>query len=228
MAILLPDTVCCYSAETQVPDITPPPALRLKTISFGNFDGLRKVNESVLTLWAQVLLAVEGSTLTLAAPEGTRRSEIAEFMHSLGVDRQRVLFSPSPRGPARFGLYQTIDIALDTFPMNGQIASLDAMFMGVPLVTRVGAEGSPPASRSGWSHLLNLQLAELAAFSGEEFVEVAAQLARNLPRLIEIRSMLRTRMIASPLMDSARYSRNVEAAYRTAWQRWCRRQTPKN
>jgi predicted O-linked N-acetylglucosamine transferase (SPINDLY family) len=76
--------------------------------------------------------------------------------------------------------------------------------------------------RAGWSQLCNLDLKELAAETPEAYVALAAGLAGDLPRLRELRRTLRQRMSQSPLMDSRRFARNVELAYRQMWRRWCR------
>jgi predicted O-linked N-acetylglucosamine transferase (SPINDLY family) len=89
--------------------------------------------------------------------------------------------------------------------------------MGVPIVTRVG---STVVGRAGWSQLSNLQLTELAAWNDEDFVKIATELAGDLPRLAELRRTLRRRMEESPLMDSRRFTRNIESAYRSMWRTW--------
>jgi predicted O-linked N-acetylglucosamine transferase (SPINDLY family) len=94
--------------------------------------------------------------------------------------------------------------------------------MGVPVVTLVGQTA---VSRAGWSQLSNLKLTELAAHTHEQFVRIAVELANDLPRLNELRSTLRPRMLHSPLMDAPRFTRNVEAAYRAMWRTWCEKQS---
>ena len=94
--------------------------------------------------------------------------------------------------------------------------------MGVPVVTLVGPT---VVGRAGLCQLMNLGLPELIASSPEEYVRVAAELAQDLPRLSDLRATLRDRMQASPLMDAPRFARNLEAAYRAMWKRWCRSQT---
>jgi predicted O-linked N-acetylglucosamine transferase (SPINDLY family) len=61
----------------------------------------------------------------------------------------------------------------------------------------------------------------LAAFSEDEYIDIAGRLARDLPRLAELRRTLRPRMQVSPLMDAPRFARNIETAYRAMWRRWC-------
>ena len=115
-------------------------------------------------------------------------------------------------------LYHRVDIVLDTFPYNGHTTSLDALWMGVPVVSLAGATS---VSRAGLSQLTNLGLPELVAHSEEDYVRIAANLASDLPRLATLRSTIRDRMENSVLMDAPRFARNVEAAYRSMWQTWC-------
>jgi len=121
-------------------------------------------------------------------------------------------------------VYQRIDIGLDSFPCNGHTTSLDALWMGVPIVTLVGQQ---PMGRAGWSQLANLKMTELAAKNEEEYVQIADSLAADIPRLRQLRASLRDRMEKSPLLDGPRFAQNVEAAYRSVWRKWCegRRQT---
>jgi predicted O-linked N-acetylglucosamine transferase (SPINDLY family) len=73
---------------------------------------------------------------------------------------------------------------------------------------------------------MNLGLPELVARSPEDYVHIAANLARDLPRLAALRQSLRQSLRASPLMDGPRFARNVEAAYRQMWLTWCEREKP--
>jgi protein O-GlcNAc transferase len=100
---------------------------------------------------------------------------------------------------------------------------MNAFWMGVPTLTLVG---QTVVGRAGWSQLCNLDLKELAAETPEQFVALAAQLASDLPRLQELRSTLRQRMVQSPLMDANRFTRHVEQAYREMWHRWCEGRQP--
>ena len=111
-----------------------------------------------------------------------------------------------------------MDIALDTFPYHGTTTTCEALWMGVPVVTLAG---TTHVSRVGVSLLTNVGLSKLIAESPEEYIRIAANLAKDVPRLKELRSSLRERMAASPLMDAPRFARNVEAAYRQMWRKWC-------
>jgi protein O-GlcNAc transferase len=95
----------------------------------------------------------------------------------------------------------------------------DALWMGAPVLTW---PGKMPVSRAGLSLLSSVGLGELAASSEENYVGIAVELAGNLSRLADLRAALRPRMMSSPLMDAPRFARNVEAAYRSMWERWRR------
>jgi predicted O-linked N-acetylglucosamine transferase (SPINDLY family) len=109
-------------------------------------------------------------------------------------------------------------VCLDTFPYNGHTTTLDALFMGVPVVTLVG---ETVVGRAGRCMAMNLGAPELVATTTAEYVERAAALAGDLQALAAMRASLRSRLQRSPLMDAPRFARNLEDAYRTMWRRWC-------
>jgi predicted O-linked N-acetylglucosamine transferase (SPINDLY family) len=215
-SIRLPDTFWCYSpiALTPVSDL---PALHNGTITFGGLNAFFKVNPGVLSLWARALHAVERSRLMMRVPEGCSRQWVLDTLKLEGISAERIEFvGRQPRG-RYLETYHRIDIALDTFPYNGHTTTLDALWMGVPAVTLVG---QTVVGRAGHSQLTNLGLPELIAQSTAEFVNIAATLASNLDRLRQLRSTLRPQMERSPLMDSARFTRNLETTYRQLWHTW--------
>jgi protein O-GlcNAc transferase len=167
-----------------------------------------------------VLLAAPQSRLMLLAPPGSARDEVLERLGREGIAASRVDFTARQSRPEYLKLYHQIDLGLDPLPYNGHTTSLDAFWMGVPVLTLVG---KTPVGRAGWSQLWNLDLKELAAETPEQLVAMAAQLAGDLPRLEDLRLSMRQRMLQSPLMDASRFARNMESVYRQIWRRWCRR-----
>jgi predicted O-linked N-acetylglucosamine transferase (SPINDLY family) len=98
------------------------------------------------------------------------------------------------------------------------MTTCDALWMGVPVVSLAGATA---VGRGGLSILSNLGLERLVAYDVEQYVRLAAELGGDLEQLGELRAALRTRMQRSPLTDAPRFARNIEAAFRTMWRRWC-------
>src|SRR5262249_40257316 len=129
------------------------PASTAGSITFGCLNTFAKVNEPLLKLWARVLREVPGSRLLLLARAGSHRRRTAGLPAREGLAADRVEFvEPCPR-PEYFERYHRLDIVLDTFPYNGHTTSLDALWMGVPVVSLAGPTR---VSRGGASILHNL------------------------------------------------------------------------
>jgi len=217
-SIRLPDSFWCYDPITTEPSVNPLPALKKGSVTFGCLNNFCKVNALVLELWARVLTTIEDATLMLLAPEGPARRQTLDLLNQHGIASGRLIFVTPQLRPQYLEFYHHIDIGLDTLPYNGHTTSLDAFWMGVPVITLAG---QTVVGRAGLSQLSNLGLVELVADTPDKFVHIAAQLAGNLPRLSMLRGSMRERMQNSPLMDAPRFARNIEAAYRKMWQRWC-------
>jgi protein O-GlcNAc transferase len=125
---------------------------------------------AVLSLWARVLGKVKDSRLVLLSPAGSHRQRTLEALEREGVEARRVEFVEFRPRREYLELYHRLDIVLDTFPYNGHTTSLDALWMGVPVVSLAG---ETPVSRAGLSQLTNLGLPELVAHSESEYVNIA-------------------------------------------------------
>ncbi len=217
-SIRLPETFWCYDPLTEQPVPNSQPAIREGRVTFGCLNNFCKVSYGTLALWSRVLQAVEDSRLILLAPPGEHRSRVFDQFRVANVEPARIEFvEPRPRSKY-LELYHRIDLCLDTLPYNGHTTSLDALWMGVPVVTCVGRT---VVGRAGYSQLSNLGLPEFVAWSHDQFVSIATELARDRPRLAQLRATLRERMEHSPLMDADRFARNIEAAFRQMWRQWC-------
>jgi len=217
--IRLPDSFWCYDPlDAAAIPVNSLPAQHSGVVTFGCLNKFFKLNEVVLALWARVLRQVENSRLLLLAPPGSPRQRTLDRLSQEGITASRVEFALRQPRMEYMKLYHRIDLGLDSFPYNGHTTSLDSFWMGVPVVTLVGQTA---VWRAGWCQLSNLGLTELAAHTPEQFVQIAVELAKDLPRLANLRSTLRGRMEQSPLMDVPRFARNVEATYRQMWRNWC-------
>ena len=218
-SIRLPATFWCFDPLEEIVAVNALPALREGHVTFGCFNNFCKINEPLLALWARILVEVPGSRLRVLAPRGRCREA---FLGALkGIEPSRVEFMTKAPRSEYLAWYHGVDMVLDTFPYNGHTTSLDALWMGVPVVSLAGEH---PVSRAGWSQMSNLGRPELVTTSPDEYVHRAVQLARDIPRLAELRRTLRSQMEASPLMDAPRFARDIESAYRGMWQQWCENQ----
>jgi predicted O-linked N-acetylglucosamine transferase (SPINDLY family) len=151
------------------------------------------------------------------APDAAR-ARLHALFEEAGVTRDRIEFVGRVARLDYLSRYREIDIGLDTFPYNGHTTTLDALWMGVPTVTLVG---ETVVGRGGVSLSMNMGLPELIAKTEEEYVQAARSLASDLERLSGLRQTLRARLQQSPLMDGARFARNLESIYRDVWRRYC-------
>jgi predicted O-linked N-acetylglucosamine transferase (SPINDLY family) len=214
-SIRLPETFWCYDPLTSEPQVTSLPAFENDIITFGSLNNFCKINDSTVKLWARVLKAIDRSRLLMLAPEGSGRDRVRTILQREGISPDRVAFVPHQPLAKYLATYNQIDIGLDTLPYNGHTTSLDAVWMGVPVVTLVG---ETVVGRAGLSQLTNLGLTDLIARSEAEFVRIAASLAADRDRLAGLRQTLRSRMQHSPLMNAPRFATAIESAYRQMWQ----------
>ncbi len=221
-SIRLPDSFWCYDpAAMGVAELGPVnslPALANGKITFGCLNNFWKVNDRVLSLWAAAMSAVADSQLIMLATEGKHRQGVLDHFAGLNIDPQRIEFVGFQPRREYLRTYERIDLGLDCFPYNGHTTSLDSFWMGVPVITLVGRT---VVGRAGWSQLSNLGLTELAAETPQQFVRIVTSLAGDLPRMTQLRSGLRQRMLQSPLTDAVRFARNIESVYRQMWRTWC-------
>ncbi|TKC81483.1 tetratricopeptide repeat protein [Trinickia terrae] len=217
-SVRLPDSFWCYDPLTQTPAVNALPVLETGRFTFGCLNNACKLTEHTLRIWARVLAVAGEARLVLMAAPGTARERLTARLAAYGVAPERLSFVAFRPRAGYLETYHEIDLALDTFPYNGHTTSLDAFWMGVPVVTRVGGTA---VGRGGLSQLANLGLTELAAQTDDDYVRIAVQLANDLPRLAALRAGLRSRMEHSPLMDGARFARGIEGAFRQMWREWC-------
>ncbi len=158
--------------------------------------------------------------VVLANAEASLRDYLEKTFRGHGVDFSRVTLADRRPRCDYLALMGQVDIALDPFPFNGHTTTCDALWQGVPVVTLAGDRY---ASRFGSSAHRVLGLPELVAGSANEYVQIAAGLAGDVPRLQRLRGTLRDRFAASALVDYAGFTRNLETAYRQMWRDWLER-----
>lgn len=212
----------CYRPPAQSPEVGPLPAEKNGYLTFGSFNNLLKLSPEVIALWAKTLHAVEHSHLLLKSwqlgdPEVCR--QIRKSFAQQGIAEARLQLLDSVSGlRAHLNTYNQIDVAFDTFPYNGATTTLEALWMGVPVISLFSWR---TATRYGLSFLSALDLGELSTDNQAQFIQIARTLSGNLPYLSALRSKLRARMRNSSLCDETGFTSHLEAAYRQMWQCYC-------
>jgi predicted O-linked N-acetylglucosamine transferase (SPINDLY family) len=200
----------CYQPDETPPDPGAVPADTTGHITFGSFNNAVKVTPSVIELWAQLLRASPGARIVMlsASPSYDNRERIAaEFAHH-GITADRLTLLPRMPRAQYLAQHQQVDICLDTFPYTGGVTTLDALWMGMPVVTLAG---TTHVTRVGASMLHHIGLGELISTTREQYVQIASALKGDLNRLRTLRSELRQRMRAT-LADGLAYARRFEEA----------------
>jgi len=218
--VRLPRCMWCYQPRADMPAVFMSPAQKSGRVTFASMNGVSKVTTRMLSLWGRILGEVPGSHIVLTTVPEQGRARIRDVLAQAGVAAERI--SMHDRVPTKdfWAFYAGIDIMLDTFPMNGGTTTCEALWLGVPVITR---SGDIFQSRAGLSILGSLGLDDLVAGSDEGYVRIAVDLARDSARLAALRAGLRERMRASPLTDARGYARDLESAYRGIWRKWCSR-----
>ena len=208
----LPDTWLCLAPPAESGLIAQPPLQQNRYPTFGNFSNLSKIGPEVVETWAGILQRVPEARLFLKAKQLSDASAMervcADFAgHGIPAHRL-ILEGPSPR-PAYLEAYNRVDLVLDTFPYPGGTTSIDALWMGVPLVTLQGARF---LSHLGESIAHNAGHPEWIAADRSGYADKAVALAADAATLGEIRRGMRSGLLRSPLFDVERFAQGFGQA----------------
>lgn len=202
----------------ECPPLAPLPYDVQRHITFGCFNRLLKVTSEMLRVWASILRRVPGSVLHVLSDDSGARSAPAWFEEH-GIPKSRVVFFSRRPRTQYLELISQVDIQLDTFPYNGHTTTLDAIWMGVPVVSRMG---QTHVARAGYSVMSALGLShELVCETSAAYEEIAVNLAFDVRKLREYRAGLRERMRGSSIMGAERYAAEFHSAMRKLWRDWC-------
>ena len=211
--IRLPHSHFCYRQPDDDLELKNAPCLENDFITFGAFNNFSKVTDEQLRLWSRIMLEIPTARLliksTVFNSEAGRNYAIAR-LRAAKIDLDRVRLERGDQYADYMKKFRAIDILLDTFPYVGGGTTCDALYMGVPVVTRVGDRHG---SRFGLSFLSNVGAEELCAFDDEEYVAKAVELANDFPRVEKYHQTLRQSMKNSSLMNAAAYMSDIENAY---------------
>jgi protein O-GlcNAc transferase len=210
-----------YWTPEPLPEPGPLPALESGHVTFGSFNRLDKILHPVIHAWATILLALPAARLVLKdqiLEDTGQRARITSAFETEGISGDRLTLLGASDRTSHFSAYQKIDIALDTFPHSGGMTTLDALWMGVPVVTWPGRTIS---SRLAAASLSALALTDFVAADAEIYVKLAVAKAGDLAALARLRAGLRAHIAGSVIGDPQHYARAVESVYREIWRRWC-------
>lgn len=216
----LPDSYICFARPSVEIAVAEPPVLKTGSITFGSFNNLAKMTDAVVERWARILLAVPGSRLLLKASQlgdDAARQRLAGRYAKFGVAADRLVLEGATPGRAEhLAAYHRLDIGLDPFPYNGVTTTMEALWMGVPVLSLAGDRF---LARQGLGILTQAGLSEWVAADADDLVAKAIAFAGDHARLAELRSGLRAQLLSSPLLDAPRFARGFEDALWGMWRK---------
>ena len=217
---------CClgFTPPSEAPAVAEPPVLKNGYVTFGCFNRIEKISSQTLEVWSSVLKNVAGSRLLLKHVALEERGVVDKLKKRLsdhGFDLSRVQFMGQTKWFDHLKAFDNVDIALDPFPNNGGVTTLETLWMGVPLVTLYG---NAPASRISASIVAASGHGEWVAHSNDDYIALAERLAGDREGLRAIRSSLRQELQERPVGNPRLYAQEVEGHFRRLWQKWCESQ----
>ncbi|QTD46042.1 tetratricopeptide repeat protein [Ottowia testudinis] len=174
------------------------------------FNNTYKVIPSVFACWMRILSVTPGSVLWLYQSNEQAAENLRGHAAQHGIDPDRLVFAKHADIPEHLARIQAADLFLDTYPCNAHTTASDALWAGVPVLTRAGQSF---ASRVAASLLSTLELGELITHASGDYEALAIALAREPQRLRAIRDKLVRNRQTSPLFDGQRFARDLEKAY---------------
>lgn len=216
----LPEAFCAFGELFGEEIIPLPPFERHGVVTFGSLINTYKLSPNIIRAWSSILKRAQHTKMVLNhpnyEPEITRQNILREFEKN-GITENRVRFIWEKLSDAsHLRYYNDIDIALDLFPMTGGQTTVDALWMGVPVITLVGETHHERISYMVLKNI-NINIEDLVAFSEEEYIQKAVTLANNSDRITELHQIIPEALNRSILCDPERFAGQLESAYIEAW-----------
>lgn len=213
--------VISYLCRDDAPPVGPLPALKNRHITYGCFNAPHKISDEVLAIWAELLRAQPDARLILkysGMDEALQAGRILTAFSRQGVAPARLTLLGGSPWYRHLEMYRHVDLALDAFPYGGGVTTLDALWMGVPVV---GFRWDFIGGRNSASILTAAGLPEWVTTSPQAYLAMAMERSRDLPALAALRQDLRQRLRLSRLANPDIYVRRVEEILRGLWRERC-------
>ena len=187
------------------------------------FNGSYKFSRREFAIWMRVLAAIDGSVLWLRGTNAVATENLRREARAKGIDPQRLVFTRRVPLAQHLARHRLADLFLDCFHYNAHTTAADALWAGLPVVTRAGRQFS---ARGGASILGALDMRELITHSDAEYEALILALLRDPQRLAQVRARLAERIESAPLFDTSLYTRHLEAGLEQAYDLWLAGEEP--
>ena len=209
----LPNSFLCFKGNEASQVVEEIPLISRKFVTFGSFNNFAKITNKTIKVWCTILNSIPNSRLILKTSKNNLMfNHYVKLFENEGVDKGRINFKNRVSSyQDHLELYNQIDIALDTFPYNGTTTTFEALWMGVPVITKIGDRH---ASSVGASILTNLGLQNFIAKDSDEYIDFAKKFTNNIDYLQQLRLSLREKLKKSILCDGVTFAKDIEYAYK--------------
>ena len=194
-------------------------------IVFCCFNNNHKISSNEFDIWMNIMSKVEGSVFWLRARNNLEKDNICIQASIRGINPSRIIFAGSLPIDEHLARYRLADIFLDTFNYNAHTTATEALWAGLPIITKIG-KGFP--ARVASSVLKAIGLEELVTHSYKEYEELILHLALNPKSLLEIKNKLNKNRLSKPLFDTKNYTKYLEASYKQAFDIYIKGENVKN
>jgi len=181
------------------------------------FNNNYKILPSVFDIWMRLLKKIKGSVLWLLVENSTAKENLKKEAVKRNVDENRIIFAKIMPLADHLARHRCADLFIDTFPYTAHTTCSDALWAGLPVITRVG--NSFP-SRVSASLLTAIDLPELITHTEKEFEDLAVEFANNKSKLDEIKIKLEKNRISKSLFNTKLYTKNIESSYKIIYDRY--------
>ncbi len=225
--VTLPNSYQCNDSRRRIAERTPARAeagLPARGFVFASFNNTYKITPQLFDIWMRLLSAVKGSVLWLPKSNALAIGNLSREAETRGIASDRLVFAPFvPAADEHLARLRLSDLFLDTLPYNAHTTASDALWAGVPVLTCMGGTF---AGRVAASLLHGVGLPEMVAHSLADYEALALKLAGDPAALSAVRAKLAENRKTSSLFDTVGFTRDLEAAYRTMWERCERGEAP--
>jgi predicted O-linked N-acetylglucosamine transferase (SPINDLY family) len=186
-------------------------------IVFFSAQRANKRHPRTVRLQMQIIKSVAGSYFLIKSKNN--QESLQKFFYEIaceeGVSSDRLKFLPmDPSEEAHRANLSIADVVLDTYPYNGATTTLEALWMGIPMVTRVGEQFS---ARNSYTFMVNANTTEGIAWTDEEYVEWGIRLGKDEALRKEVHWKLLNSRQTAPLWNAKQFARDMETAYQQMW-----------
>jgi predicted O-linked N-acetylglucosamine transferase (SPINDLY family) len=217
--VYLPDSYQANDSARKVAERAPSRAeagLPDSGFVFASFNSSYKITPPVFDVWMRLLRATDGGVLWLLQDNDTATANLKREAEARGVEPRRLIFAPRVDAAEHLARQRLADLFLDTLPCTAHTTASDALWVGLPVLTVLGTTF---AGRVAASLLNAIGLPELVTSSLADYEDLALSLAKDSSALARVKAKLQANRHSHALFDTARFTRNLEAAFEAIWNR---------